>query len=102
MTNTTKTTEKKKMTNYSAVINYVWYSYKQFPKNGLIALFSRIISTALMVVPPMFYKQIFDILSQSGIGTSELVSHAISVLLIVLWIQLGSWITHRIYDYFSI
>ena len=94
--------EKSNSTNYKPVFRYLRYVYKQFPRNGIIALLARMLSTGIMVIPPLFYKQIFDILSQSGIAPTALSAHALGVLFIILWIQIGSWITFRVYDYFSI
>lgn len=60
-----KKSSKESTTNYKAVFSYLRYTYKQFPKSGLIALISRVVSTAVFVIPPIFYKQIIDILSST-------------------------------------
>jgi hypothetical protein len=42
----------------------------------------------LSIVPPLFYKKIFDIISQSGITSTELSAHAISILVVLFGIQM--------------
>ena len=89
-------------TNYKRVLQFARKSYRQFPWLAVGGFFTRLISTISALIPPLFYKEIIDILSSTTGITSELSLHAIGVLLIILWIKLVSFMVFRGYDYFSI
>ncbi|HOG15078.1 MAG TPA: ABC transporter ATP-binding protein [Candidatus Absconditabacterales bacterium] len=88
--------------NYKKALQYFFLTYKQFLRNGLFSFILRILCSGLSIVPPLFYKKIFDIISQSGITSTELSAHAISILVVLFGIQMGSFVAYRIYDFFTI
>lgn len=50
------------------------------------------------MVPAIYYKEIVDLISQYSAGSPEIATHAIAILLLVLWIKLVDFILWRIYD----
>lgn len=56
----------------------------------------------LHVVPPLFYREIFDTITQVGGVKEELLAHAIGILFILFWVQLVNFVAYRVYDYFVI
>lgn len=62
----------------------------------------KLLGTILLIVPPLFYKEIFDTITQVGGIKEELLAHAIGVLFILFWIQFANFVTYRLYDYFVI
>ncbi len=88
--------------NAQLALRYLWKSYRQFWKSWLVAFIMKLLGMILLIVPPLFYKEIFDTITQIGGIKEELLVHAIGVLVILFWIQFANFVTYRLYDYFVI
>ena len=96
------TNKKKKKTDYKRVFQFALTTYRQFPWLAIGSLLTRLCATISVLVPPIFYKEIIDILSSSTGITNELSLNAIGVLMIILWIKIASFIVYRLYDFWAI
>lgn len=88
--------------NAQRALRYLWKSYRQFWKSWLVALITKVLGMILHVVPPLFYREIFDTITQVGGVKEELLAHAIGILFILFWVQLVNFVAYRVYDYFVI
>jgi ATP-binding cassette subfamily B protein len=89
-------------TNYKRVLQFVRKTYRQFPWLAIGGLIFRLLWTLVSLAPPLFYKEIIDILSSTTGIQGELMLNALWVLLIILWIKVGAFIVFRGYDFFGI
>ncbi len=96
------TSKKEKKTDYKRVFQFALTTYRQFPWLAIGSLLTRLCATISVLVPPIFYKEIIDILSSSTGITNELSLNAIGVLMIILWIKIASFIVYRLYDFWAI
>ena len=96
------TSKKEKKTDYKRVFQFALTTYRQFPWLAIGSLLTRLCATISVLVPPIFYKEIIDILSSSTGITNELSLNAIEVLMIILWIKIASFIVYRLYDFWAI
>ena len=96
------TLKKEKKTDYKRVFQFAFATYCQFPWLAIGSLLTRLCATISILVPPIFYKEIIDILSSSTGITNELSLNAIGVLMIILWIKIASFIVYRLYDFWAI
>lgn len=96
------TLKKEKKTDYKRVFQFALTTYCQFPWLAIGSLLTRLSATISVLVPPIFYKEIIDILSSSTGITNELSLNAIGVLMIILWIKIASFIVYRLYDFWAI
>ena len=96
------TLKKEKKTDYKRVFQFAFTTYRQFPWLAIGSLLTRICATISVLIPPIFYKEIIDILSSSTGITNELSLNAIGVLMIILWIKIASFIVYRLYDFWAI
>ena len=96
------TLKKEKKTDYKRVFQFAFTTYRQFPWLAIGSLLTRLCATISVLVPPIFYKEIIDILSSSTGITNELSLNAIGVLMIILWIKIASFIVYRLYDFWAI
>lgn len=96
------TLKKEKKTDYKRVFQFAFTTYCQFPWLAIGNLLTRLCATISVLVPPIFYKEIIDILSSSTGITNELSLNAIGVLMIILWIKIASFIVYRLYDFWAI
>ena len=96
------TLKKEKKTDYKKVFQFALTTYYQFPWLAIGSLLTRICATISVLIPPIFYKEIIDILSSSTEITNELSLNAIGVLMIILWIKIASFIVYRLYDFWAI
>ena len=96
------TLKKEKKTDYKKVFQFALTTYYQFPWLAIGSLLTRICATISVLIPPIFYKEIIDILSSSTGITNELSLNAIGVLMIILWIKIASFIVYRLYDFWAI
>ena len=96
------TNKKEKKTDYKRVFQFALTTYRQFPWLAIGSLLTRLCATISVLVPPIFYKEIIDILSSSTGITNELSLNAIGVLMIILWIKIASFIVYRLYDFWAI
>ena len=96
------TLKKEKKTDYKRVFQFAFTTYCQFPWLAIGSLLTRLCATISVLVPPIFYKEIIDILSSSTGITNELSLNAIGVLMIILWIKIASFIVYRLYDFWAI
>lgn len=96
------TNKKEKKTDYKRVFQFALTTYRQFPWLAIGSLLTRLCATISVLVPPIFYKEIIDILSSSTGTTNELSLNAIGVLMIILWIKIASFIVYRLYDFWAI
>lgn len=96
------TLKKEKKTDYKRVFQFAFTTYRQFPWLAIGSLLTRICATISVLIPPIFYKEIIDILSSSTGITNELSLNAIGVLIIILWIKIASFIVYRLYDFWAI
>lgn len=94
--------KKEKKTDYKRVFQFAFTTYRQFPWLAIGSLLTRICATISVLIPPIFYKEIIDILSSSTGITNELSLNAIGVLMIILWIKIASFIVYRLYDFWAI
>lgn len=94
--------KKEKKTDYKRVFQFAFTIYRQFPWLAIGSLLTRLCATISVLVPPIFYKEIIDILSSSTGITNELSLNAIGVLMIILWIKIASFIVYRLYDFWAI
>lgn len=94
--------KKEKKTDYKRVFQFAFTTYCQFPWLAIGSLLTRLCATISVLVPPIFYKEIIDILSSSTGITNELSLNAIGVLMIILWIKIASFIVYRLYDFWAI
>ena len=96
------TLKKEKKTDYKRVFQFAFTTYRQFPWLAIGSLLTRLCATISVLVPPIFYKEIIDILSSSTGISNELSLNAIGVLIIILWIKIASFIIYRLYDFWAI
>ena len=96
------TLKKEKKTDYKRVFQFAFTTYRQFPWLAIGSLLTRLCATISVLIPPIFYKEIIDILSSSTGITNELSLNAIGVLMIILWIKIASFIVYRLYDFWAI
>lgn len=96
------TSKQEKKTDYKRVFQFALTTYRQFPWLAIGSLLTRLCATISVLVPPIFYKEIIDILSSSTGTTNELSLNAIGVLMIILWIKIASFIVYRLYDFWAI
>ena len=96
------TSKQEKKTDYKRVFQFALTTYRQFPWLAVGSLLTRLCATISVLVPPIFYKEIIDILSSSTGITNELSLNAIGVLMIILWIKIASFIVYRLYDFWAI
>lgn len=96
------TSKKEKKTDYKRVFQFALTTYRQFPWLAIGSLLTRLCAAISVLVPPIFYKEIIDILSSSTGITNELSLNAIGVLMIILWIKIASFIVYRLYDFWAI
>lgn len=96
------TSKQEKKTDYKKVFQFALTTYRQFPWLAIGSLLTRLCATISVLVPPIFYKEIIDILSSSTGITNELSLNAIGVLMIILWIKIASFIVYRLYDFWAI
>lgn len=96
------TNKKEKKTDYKRVFQFALTTYRQFPWLAIGSLLTRLCATISVLVPPIFYKEIIDILSSSTGIYNELSLNAIGVLMIILWIKIASFIVYRLYDFWAI
>ena len=96
------TSKKEKKTDYKRVFQFALTTYRQFPWLAIGSLLTRLCAIISVLVPPIFYKEIIDILSSSTGITNELSLNAIGVLMIILWIKIASFIVYRLYDFRAI
>lgn len=96
------TSKQEKKTDYKRVFQFALTTYRQFPWLAIGSLLTRLCATISVLVPPIFYKEIIDILSSSTGITNELSLNAIGVLMIILWIKIASFIVYRLYDFWAI
>lgn len=94
--------KKEKKTDYKRVFQFALKTYRQFPWLAIASLLFRLWGTIIFIIPPLFYKEIIDVLSATTGMASELMLNALGVLLIILWIKLASFFMYRAYDYFGI
>ncbi len=93
------TSKTKKKTDYKRVFQFAWKTYRQFPWLAIGSLVSRLVSTVIFLIPPLFYKEIIDLLSSTTGIQEELMLNAIWVLMIIFWIKLGGFLLFRAYDF---
>ena len=96
------TNKKEKKTDYKRVFQFALTTYRQFPWLAIGSLLTRLCATISVLVPPIFYKEVIDILSSSTGISNELSLNAIGVLMIILWIKIASFIVYRLYDFWAI
>lgn len=96
------TNKKEKKTDYKKVFQFALKTYRQFPWLALGSLISRLWGTSVLMIPPLFYKEIIDILSSTTGIQEELMLNAIWVLMMILWIKLGNFLVFRAYDFLGI
>jgi len=96
-----ETSKKKTTVSTKRVLQFIWETYKVFPRNGLMGLGIRVITVVLGILPALYYKDIIEFLA-NHLATSETASHAIGILMIILRIKLTRDILLRFMDYFLI
>jgi ABC-type bacteriocin/lantibiotic exporter with double-glycine peptidase domain len=52
-------------------------------------------------LPALYYRDIINLLS-GAVANSEIASHAIAILMYILWIHLINMVLHRVMDYFLV
>ncbi len=93
------TSKTKKKTDYKRVFQFAWKTYRQFPWLAIGSLVSRLVSTVIFLIPPLFYKEIIDLLSSTTGIQEELMLNAIWVLMIIFWLKFGGFLLFRAYDF---
>ncbi len=93
------TSKIKKKTDYKRVFQFAWKTYRQFPWLAIGSLVSRLVSTVIFLIPPLFYKEIIDLLSSTTGIQEELMLNAIWVLMIIFWLKFGGFLLFRAYDF---
>jgi ABC-type multidrug transport system fused ATPase/permease subunit len=83
------------------VLQYIRQEYKVFPKYGIMSLILRIICIVLDLLPAIFYKDIIDLISNVT-ASSEIVAHALTIVMYVFWVKLVDAIVMRVFDYFMV
>ena len=96
------TLKKEKKTDYKRVFQFAFTTYRQFPWLAIGSLISRLLSTIILLLPPLYYKEIIDLLSSATGIQEELMLNAIWVLITIFWIKLGGFLIFRCYDFFGI
>ncbi|MDR3168665.1 MAG: hypothetical protein LBU27_02710 [Candidatus Peribacteria bacterium] len=83
------------------ILQYIREEYKVLPKSGVLTFGIRVICIIASLIPALYYRDIINLLS-SSVASSEIASHAIAILMYILWIKLISAIGHRFMDYFLV
>ena len=96
------TSKKEKKTDYKRVFQFALTTYRQFPWLAIGSLISRLLSTIILLLPPLYYKEIIDLLSSTTGIQEELMLNTIWVLMTILRIKLGGFLIFRCYDFFGI
>jgi len=85
------------------ILKYLWNKYMGEKKTFIPLMIARIILTILGLMPALYYKQIVDLIANFTGGEKTLiVSSAISILLIVVYIKVINNVFYRLADYFMI
>jgi hypothetical protein len=71
------TSKKEKKTDYKRVFQFALTTYRQFPWLAIGSLISRLLSTIILLLPPLYYKEIIDLLSSTTGIQEELMLNAI-------------------------
>lgn len=71
------TNKKEKKTDYKRVFQFALTTYHQFPWLAIGSLISRLLSTIILLLPPLYYKEIIDLLSSTTGIQEELMLNAI-------------------------
>lgn len=71
------TLKKEKKTDYKRVFQFAFTTYCQFPWLATGALISRLLSTIILLIPPLYYKEIIDLLSSTTGIQEEIMLHTI-------------------------
>ncbi len=71
------TLKKEKKTDYKRVFQFALTTYCQFPCLAIGALISRLLSTIVFLIPPLYYKEIIDLLSSKTGIQEEIMLHTI-------------------------
>lgn len=71
------TLKKEKKADYKRVFQFAFTTYRQFPWLAIGSLISRLLSTIILLLPPLYYKEIIDLLSSATGIQEELMLNAI-------------------------
>ena len=93
--------KKKKALSTKRVLQFIWEEYKTFPRYGIMTLIIRIITIVLSVFPALYYKDLIEFLSDN-LASGEAASHAIGILMIIMWINITHMVCMRVMDIFLI
>jgi len=63
--------------NKKRVFQFALTTYRQFPWLAIGALISRLLSTIILLIPPLYYKEIIDLLSSTTGIQEEIMLHTI-------------------------
>lgn len=88
-----------KRTTTKRVLQFVGNQYLRFPGFAFFALFFRVVSIVLTVLPAVFYKDIINLLAAVEGFSSVVAQHALALLGIVFWIKVVTFVCYRAYDY---
>lgn len=81
------------------VLQFVGNQYLRFPGFAFFALFFRVVSIVLTVLPAVFYKDIINLLAAVEGFSSVVAQHALALLGMVFWIKVVTFVCYRAYDY---
>ena len=79
-------------------LKFYWQASRKYKISGVLALLSTIISAAVGVIIPIYYKNLFNILT-SGRATDIIMSGLFSVLFIIIGLKFLEWLFYRIGDF---
>lgn len=88
-----------KRTTTKRVLQFVGNQYLRFPGFAFFALFFRVVSIVLTVLPAVFYKDIINLLAAVEGFSSVVAQHALALLGMVFWIKVVTFVCYRAYDY---
>ncbi len=84
--------------NTKQTLKFYWQASRKYKISGVLALLSTIISAAVGVITPIYYKNFFNILTSSR-ATDVVMSGLFSVLFIIIGLKFLEWLFYRIGDF---
>ncbi|MFH0739942.1 MAG: ABC transporter ATP-binding protein [bacterium] len=85
--------------NTKKTLKYFWKAGLKYKVSGFFNLFSVVIAVALGAIAPLYYRDFFNVLANSGLAKAQAVLLLIKILIIIGVINLLEWIFWRVSDF---
>ena len=85
--------------NTKKTLQYFWRAGLKYKVSGFFNLFSVVLAVIIGVIAPLYYKDFFNILANSGLDKAEAVFALIKILVIIAVLGLLEWAFWRVSDF---